>query len=284
MEVCNNIQELREKLDKCRLAGQIIGLVPTMGNLHEGHMQLVKSSLSQNDFTVCTIYINPVQFNNPSDLKNYPRTMDTDLELLEKLECDMVFAPDDKEIYPDKPVLNMDFGELGSVMEGKFRPGHFNGVAIVVSKLFNIVRPDKAYFGEKDLQQLMIIRQIVRDLNFGIEIVGIPIVREESGLAMSSRNNRLSKEKRADAAIIYKALQTGMDAIQSGDSMDNCRHKMLDRFSEQSSVEPEYIEFVDVDRMKLVNDFNETRRGSICTAAYIDGVRLIDNIIFELER
>ncbi|RLD95742.1 MAG: pantoate--beta-alanine ligase, partial [Bacteroidetes bacterium] len=186
--------------------GKSIGLVPTMGALHQGHMSLVEKAAAENDVVVVTIFVNPTQFNDPSDLDLYPRTLDQDLELLRQLEADLVFVPAVKEMYPDEETQVFDLGGLDKVMEGKHRPGHFNGVAQIVSKLFLMIRPHRAYFGQKDFQQLVVIRRLVEILDMNLTIVSCPIIREKDGLAMSSRNTRLSKEERKLAPFIYETL------------------------------------------------------------------------------
>lgn len=223
MEVFTGIEAIRNRLHKMRSKGQSIGLVPTMGSLHKGHLALVKSCKKHSDVVVTSIFVNPTQFNDKSDLKNYPRSLDTDLDLLENSGCHIVFTPEDDEMYAENPMLNLDFGELGKIMEGKFRPGHFNGVGLVVAKLLNIIQPEKAYFGKKDLQQLLIVRQLVRDLNFGTEIVGIATVREDSGLAMSSRNERLDPRLRQQASLIYRVLVECRNTILENVSLDMVR-------------------------------------------------------------
>lgn len=282
MEIFGSIKAVQHRLHILRLQGNTIGLTPTMGGLHRGHMELVRTSRDQNDITVATIYVNPTQFNNPLDLINYPRSLEKDLELLESGSVDIVFTPSDQEMYPNPPQLKFDFGELDKTMEGKYRPGHFSGVGIVVTKLFNILGPDRAYFGQKDIQQLMIIRQLVRDVNFGIEIVGVPTVRENSGLAMSSRNERLSKEQRSKADIIYKGLVEGSNKIAEGYKVDDCKEAIMKIYATEPELQPEYIEFVDIDDMVLLKEINKTKSLAICTAAYLGEVRLIDNIIVEL--
>ena len=192
MNIVNKISELRLALDECRGRGCSIGLVPTMGALHEGHASLVRRSVAENDVTVVSVFLNPTQFNDPKDLERYPRTLEADCELLEACGADIVFAPGVEEVYPEPDTRCFSYPPTDSVMEGAMRPGHFNGVCQIVSKLFMMVEPDKAYFGEKDFQQLAIIREMVRQMQFPLQIVGCPIVREADGLALSSRNARLS--------------------------------------------------------------------------------------------
>ncbi|MFH2141646.1 MAG: pantoate--beta-alanine ligase, partial [Bacteroidota bacterium] len=206
MKICTTIDEIICLLKDYRTKNIKTGMVPTMGALHAGHISLVEKSVSENDITIVSIFVNPIQFNNPKDLKNYPRTLEKDLEMLDKTKCDIIFSPNAKEMYPEKDNIQFNFGDLGSVMEGKFRPGHFNGVAIIVKKLFDIVKPDSAYFGKKDFQQLAIIKALVKEIKSPVRIVSCKTIREDDGLAMSSRNTLLSQEQRKKAPMIYKIL------------------------------------------------------------------------------
>ena len=215
MEVKNTIKDLKASVALARQNGSRIGLVPTIGALHQVHLSLVKRACSECDFVVVSIFVNPTQFNNAEDLKTYPRTLEEDLRLLsENANVDVVFAPSVEEIYPQPDTRQFELGKLAEVMEGRYRPGHFNGVAQIVSKLFMFVEPDKAFFGEKDFQQLAIIRQLVKNLNFSIEIVGCPIVRYMDGLAVSSRNTLLTEEQRAIAPIIQATLRRSVEEMQ----------------------------------------------------------------------
>lgn len=211
MKLVHTIQELRAELDIQRKAGKKIGLVPTMGALHEGHASLVRRAVAENEVVVVSDFVNPTQFNDKNDLLKYPRTLEADCELLEKEGAAYVFAPSVEEVYPEPDTRQFSYAPLDTVMEGKYRPGHFNGVCQIVSKLFMMVEPDKAYFGEKDFQQLAIIREMVKQMNFPLEIVGCPIVREADGLALSSRNARLSEEERQQALNISKTLFASKD-------------------------------------------------------------------------
>jgi pantoate--beta-alanine ligase len=207
MRVIHTIAELKELLQQHRQEGKTIGFVPTMGALHKGHITLVERCVAENDICVVSIFVNPTQFNNHEDLRLYPRTPEEDYELLRSTGTDVVFAPSVEEIYPGPDIRIFDFGLLDKVMEGAFRPGHFNGVAQVVSKLFAFVEPHKAYFGEKDFQQLAIVREMVKQQELPVEIVGVPTVREQNGLAMSSRNQRLSVEQREHASEIHRIMR-----------------------------------------------------------------------------
>jgi pantoate--beta-alanine ligase len=253
-----------------------------MGSLHGGHLALVNNCKEHNDIIVTSIFVNPTQFNDSSDLKNYPRSLDQDLNLLEESGCHIVFTPDEDEMYAGQPKVNLEFGVLGKIMEGQFRPGHFNGVGLVVAKLLNIVQPDMAFFGEKDLQQLLVIRQLVRDLNFGTEIVGVPTVREKSGLAMSSRNERLNSEQRQQASLIFSVLNECKKTILENASVDKVKRMANELFAQNSEVDLEYLEFLDLDSLEILDELKYTSMLAICAAAYIGEVRLIDNITFKI--
>ncbi|MDZ7606351.1 MAG: pantoate--beta-alanine ligase [Cyclobacteriaceae bacterium] len=216
MKIFHGIQEIREYVLRQKLLGKTIGFVPTMGALHRGHERLVECSVKENDTTICSIFVNPTQFNNPHDLQNYPRDLASDVELLTQAGCDAVFAPDISDMYQTPTHVRMDFGMLESTMEGRFRPGHFSGVGVVVAKLFNIISPIKAYFGKKDLQQLAVIQSLVRDLNFNIEIVPVDTVRETGGLAMSSRNRLLTEEERTIALNLNTSLLLAKENLLKG--------------------------------------------------------------------
>ena len=260
--------------------GKSIGLVPTMGALHQGHMSLVEKAAAENDVVVVTIFVNPTQFNDPSDLDLYPRTLDQDLELLRQLEADLVFVPAIKEMYPDEETQVFDLGGLDKVMEGKHRPGHFNGVAQIVSKLFLMIRPHRAYFGQKDFQQLVVIRRLVEILDMNLTIVSCPIIREKDGLAMSSRNTRLSKEERKLAPFIYETLVHAselMDAL----SPSQLKEWVILQFKKQGALELEYFEIVEDKGLIPVNKWDEEVNKVACLAVLLGGVRLIDNLIFD---
>ncbi|RYU95364.1 pantoate--beta-alanine ligase [Emticicia agri] len=280
MQIFYTIAETQQYLKTQQKAGKTIGFVPTMGALHTGHISLIESSKKENDLTVCSIFVNPTQFNNPEDLKKYPRTLEKDAELLQAAQCDVVFAPSAEEMYPSLPKLKFDFGTLETVMEGKFRPGHFNGVGIVVSKLFHIVKPDKAYFGLKDLQQVAVIRQMVADLSFDLTIVPCPTLREADGLAMSSRNMRLSAEARALAPHIYQLLLLAKERLQHGELSADTKVFAAGYFKKTPEFELEYLEIADFDNLAPVEQAQEPGKTAICIAAFLGGVRLIDNIVF----
>jgi len=255
-----------------------IGFIPTMGALHKGHLELVKKAKDSAHVVVVSIFVNPTQFNNLNDFSNYPKTLDKDLELLKSMGVDCVFVPDSQEIYPYQPKLKIDFGDLERVLEGSFRPGHFNGVGIVVSKLLNIVKPHKAFFGQKDLQQVAVIKRLVEDLSFDVEIIVVPTVREKDGLAMSSRNLRLNEEDRSKSLILFKALTFSKSELLAGCDWLDIRKEVNRMFAAQQGVELEYFELVHSDEMKILDGLAPEIPISLCTAAYVGGVRLIDNI------
>jgi len=280
MKIFNSIAETQIYLKEQQKIGKTIGFVPTMGALHAGHISLIEASKQENNLTVCSIFVNPTQFNNPEDLKKYPRTLEKDSEMLQSVDCDVVFAPSAEEMYPSLPQMKFDFGSLETVMEGKFRPGHFNGVGIVVSKLFHIVKPDRAYFGLKDLQQVAVIRRMVSDLSFDLEIIPCATLREADGLAMSSRNMRLSAEARALAPNIYKALQFAKDKLQGGASAKETQNAVASFFSTIPAIEPEYFEIADFDTLEPIAEARTQGKTAVCIAAFLGGVRLIDNMVF----
>ncbi len=279
MLLITKISDLRSCLSQVSYSGKSRGLVPTMGALHDGHISLISRSVSQNDITVCSIFVNPIQFNNATDLERYPRTLEQDCALLEKSGCDIVFAPSAEEMYKRSPELTMGFGALETVMEGAFRPGHFSGVGIVVSKLFNIVQPDKAYFGQKDFQQLAVIKQMVRDLSFPVEIVSCPILRDPDGLAMSSRNTRLSAEERVSAPQIYRVISDAANLLRKDQDADQTRRFVTEQFAALPQFQLEYFEIADADTLQPVNNYDAFSATVLCIAAYLGGIRLIDNIL-----
>jgi pantoate--beta-alanine ligase len=254
-----------------------------MGALHEGHLSLVKRCNAQNDYTVVSIFVNPAQFNNPEDLEKYPRNSTRDLALLEAHNCDVVFMPSVEEMYPRPTRLRIDFGQVENRLEGAFRPGHFHGVGLVVSKLFNIVQPARAYFGQKDLQQYVIINQLVNDLSFPVSLHCEPIVREETGLAMSSRNERLTPLEREKASALFKALKSAEEQVCTGNkSFAEISQDMMEWLSAQD-VRPEYFEIVKAEDLGEVHREDLPVELAICVAAFVGEVRLIDNIIIEKE-
>ncbi|MDI3505903.1 MAG: pantoate--beta-alanine ligase [Bacteroidota bacterium] len=280
MEIVKSITLLDDVLNAFRKKGKTIGLVPTMGALHEGHAALVKRCVAENDIAVVSVFVNPTQFNNPEDLRLYPRTLEADCALLEKLDVDVVFAPDVDEMYPEPDTRVFDFGMLDKVMEGRFRPGHFNGVAQIVSKLFYAVKPDKAYFGEKDFQQLAIIREMVKQLQIPVEIIAVPIVREQSGLALSSRNMRLTPQQRETASEIFKTLEMSADLIEK-QSVEDVKKFVVNRINNHDALSVEYFEIVDGETLQAIFDWTDSQYIVGCIAVFCGEVRLIDNIRYK---
>lgn len=280
MKVVNTIKELDELLEMYRGEGKAVGLVPTMGALHAGHLSLVKRAMAENDAVVVSIFVNPTQFNDKNDLKNYPRTLDADCVLLESVGATVAFAPSVEEMYPTVDTREFSFGMLDKVMEGACRPGHFNGVAQIVSKLFYAVSPDRAYFGEKDFQQLAIIREMVRQLAFDIEIVGCPIVREEDGLAMSSRNTLLSEEERERALTISATLFASVDFAKVN-SLEATKAFVEDMINDTPGLELEYYQIVDGDTLQEIEEWSDSDYVVGCIALFCGNVRLIDNIKYK---
>ncbi|MDR0873574.1 MAG: pantoate--beta-alanine ligase [Prevotellaceae bacterium] len=275
MQIISKISDLQTIIAKTKSENKAVGFVPTMGALHSGHLSLVVRSAAENDLTVVSIFVNPTQFNDKNDLKNYPRTLDADCELLETAGCNIVFAPSVEEMYPTPDTRKFDFGTLETVMEGAFRPGHFNGVAQIVSKLFDAVQPTRAYFGEKDFQQVAIIKKMVEMLQYPLQIVVCPIVREESGLAKSSRNELLSAEERKKAAIISRTLTESRNFVPEK-SVANVKAWVIAQIN--AVLEVEYFEIVDGNTLQPIADWAETDFAVGCVAAYCGKVRLIDNI------
>jgi pantoate--beta-alanine ligase len=278
INLIHTISETQSAIRKQISEGKAIGFVPTMGALHEGHLTLIKQASWENDFVVVSIFVNPIQFNNPEDLAKYPRTLEEDLRKLEDTGCNLVFAPSVSEMYPEPDTTLFDFGQLDKVMEGKFRPGHFNGVAIVVKKLLEIVMPNKAYFGEKDFQQLTIIKKMVSMFEMPVEIVPCPIVREPDGLAMSSRNTRLTEEERAEAPVIHKALSS-IKENYSWFIPDGVKQLVRGEIQENQYFRVEYVDIVDTETLLPFEDWTDVEHAVVCVAAFIGNVRLIDNII-----
>lgn len=270
---------IKQVVEEHRGLKQTVGLVPTMGALHHGHLSLVKQSKSSSDITIVSIFVNPTQFNNAEDLERYPRTVEKDLALLEAAGVDYVFVPDVKEMYPVPTVLKFDFGKLETTLEGEFRPGHFNGVGIIVSKLFHVVHPTHVYFGQKDLQQVAVIKRLVGDLSFDLEIIVVPTLREEDGLAMSSRNTLLSEEARSLAPFIYRSLSLAKDELLKGVSWFDVKKQVEELYHAEPRLRLEYFELVQSDTMEIADALNNRDTHAICTACYIGEIRLIDNLI-----
>lgn len=282
MEIFKTVKSLQYKILLLKKEGKTIGFVPTMGALHEGHISLINRSVEENDFTVASLFVNPTQFNNPEDLKKYPRTFDEDREKLESAKCDILFFPTTEEMYPDnEKAEQFDFGQIATVMEGQFRSGHFNGVAQIVRRLFLIVTPTRAYFGQKDFQQLAIVNNLnnnyLKDLN--IEIVGCKIIREKDGLAMSSRNLRLNKDERENASHISKIL---FEAQKLKDKMGvkKLKNWVSSKINENKYLKLEYFDIVDNKNLNSIKNWTKQNEKTACIAVYCGKIRLIDNITF----
>lgn len=277
MIICDSISSIQSVIAELRQKGLSIAFVPTMGALHQGHLNLLKAAQKKADKVVCSIYVNPTQFNNPDDLINYPRLINEDVEKLKSINCDILFTPSDEVMYQKASTLKFDFGELDQVLEGAFRPNHFSGVALVVSKLFHIVQPDYAFFGQKDLQQLTIIKKLVQELLFNIQIESVPIQREPDGLAMSSRNGRLTSTQREEAIIFFECLTKAKKLLTEGHDREVTITEVSQSF-EGHSARLEYFDIVDDTNLKARQE-NYLRPDTVlCIAGYIGNVRLIDNM------
>ena len=277
MKLVKSVQELKECLAVERLKKRQIGFVPTMGALHLGHLSLVERCVSENDVCVVSIFVNPTQFNDLHDLSSYPRTLERDMDLLKTTACAYVFAPSVEEMYPEKDSRVFDFGSITSVMEGAKRPGHFDGVAQIVSKLFWIVEPSNAYFGEKDFQQVAVVRCLVEQLKLNVNIVSCPILREADGLAMSSRNSRLSLEQRQKAPIIAQTLKESVD-LRKNKRVEDVIAFVKETLDREPELSVEYYEVVDGNSLQSISSWDETDFPVGCIAIYCGEVRLIDNI------
>ncbi|MCR5820636.1 MAG: pantoate--beta-alanine ligase [Bacteroidaceae bacterium] len=284
MKVINTISDLRVFLHQARLEGKTIGLVPTMGALHEGHASLVRRSVSENDVTVVSIFLNPTQFNDLSDLERYPRTLESDCKLLDECGASVAFAPSVKEIYPEPDTRIFSYPPTDSVMEGAFRPGHFNGVCQIVSKLFSYAEPDRAYFGEKDFQQIAVIRRMVEDLGFKLTIVPCPVVREENGLAMSSRNSLLTSEERAIAPEIYAALAKSV-SYSKNHSVEETLQYVVSAIDAVPGLKVQYFSIVDGRSLADVKSWDDSDFIVGCITVFCGStpIRLIDHIKYKGE-
>ncbi len=267
-------------LDSCRRENKTIGLVPTMGALHQGHLELAKRCVVENDVCVVSIFVNPTQFNDKNDLLKYPRMLEADCDLLGQTGCRFVFAPSVEEMYPKEDTRQFDFGTLDRVMEGRFRPGHFNGVAQIVSKLFDAVKPDRAYFGEKDFQQLAVIREMTKMLGYPIDIIPCPIVREADGLAMSSRNMRLTPGQRKESVKISGALFESKN-LKSRMGVKDLKQWVVETVDLSPELETEYFEIVDGNTLESIDSWADSDDPVGCIAVFCGAVRLIDNIRYD---
>jgi pantoate--beta-alanine ligase len=277
MKVFTRIGPLQAFLAEQRSAGKSIGLVPTMGALHIGHTSLVEASRASGDFTVCSLFVNPAQFNDPRDLEKYPRDLPADIALLTQAGCQALFAPEDSEMYRRSSQVQFDFGQLDKILEGKYRPGHFSGVALVVAKLFNIFRPHQAYFGRKDFQQFKIISIINDDLDFGVKLHCRPTIREVDGLAMSSRNMRLNTVERKQAMLLFQNLSIARKALLDGEPWGKVQSRARENFQRASGVRLEYFELADTDTLATGEQINPDN-AILLVSAFVGSVRLIDNL------
>ena len=288
MQTLTTVAALTAAIEEAKKSGKTIGLVPTMGALHEGHLSLIHKARQQNDLVVVSVFVNPIQFNNQEDLAKYPRTVEADCEKLAAAGADIAFVPSVEEMYPEPVNTVYHFGPLEQVMEGPRRPGHFSGVAVVVRKLFDLTQPNRAYFGEKDYQQIAIIRNLLEQIKYPIELVPCPIVRADDGLALSSRNMRLSPEARAVAPTIYATLQQAVEMSEVED-IETVHDFVIDTLSsfqeinglaENLKFEPEYFEIVDDTTLQPIAQWEDAKGVVGCIAVWLDGVRLIDMVRF----
>lgn len=262
-----------------KINNHTIGLTPTMGALHEGHVSLIKESKKKCDISICSIFINPKQFNNLNDFIKYPKTTESDLKLLEESKCDIVYMPKSEDLYKkNEKIIKYEFNNLEKYLEGKYRPNHFNGVAMIIEKLFKFIRPTHAFFGEKDLQQLLIIKQLVKKNGIDIRIIGCPTIRDKKGLAMSSRNKLLSRNDQTYSAKIYQQLLKCKKNYTKTSLLD-LKKNAINNLSKSKKIEVEYLDFVDITTLKPKIIFEKNTKYAVCIAVNISGVRLIDNII-----
>lgn len=280
MEIITTSSSISSRIEELKKAGKTIGFVPTMGALHEGHLSLVRIASNHCDVVVVSIFVNPTQFNDPKDLERYPRDIQKDAELLSGTPCELIFVPTVHDIYPEPDTRVFDFGLIDRVMEGKYRPGHFNGVAQVVSRLFDIVKPHKAFFGEKDFQQLAVIREMVRQLKLAVEIVACPIVREADGLAMSSRNLLLSEKRRNSAPLIARTLFESCKFAATHNVGDTVKY-VIDSVNSSPEMETEYFCIVDGNTLQEVSSWDDSDYIVGCIAVYTGEIRLIDNVVYK---
>ena len=258
--------------------GKQLGFVPTMGALHQGHLDLVAKSTASMDFTIVSIFVNPTQFNSSEDFQKYPQTLEADLAQLDAAGADYVFVPSVTTLYPQPTRLAFDFGDLERVLEGEFRPGHINGVGLVVSKLFHLIQPTRAFFGQKDLQQVAVIKRLVQDLSFGLSIEVVPTRREKDGLAMSSRNIRLNPEERQQALLLYQQLSLAKERLLAGETWKQIQTDTAAAFSSAANSKLEYFALLHPETFEIFDTFRMDGPQSICIAAFVGQVRLIDNL------
>lgn len=278
MKTLNTITEMRAEITAQKKLQKKIAFVPTMGALHRGHLELVKKAREVADIVVVSIFVNKTQFNDANDYAKYPRQLESDALQLQKIGVDFLFAPDEKEIYPQDSAIKIHVTKFADCLCGSTRPGHFDGVSLIVSKLFNIIEPHFAIFGEKDFQQVLIIKKLVRDLNFNLQIITCDIIRENSGLAMSSRNQRLSEDDKIKAANIYKILNEIKSEITEGKNISEIIAKKIKKFLEIGFEKIDYLEIRNEENLQLLQNFSDTKNVRIFIAIYLNGVRLIDNL------
>jgi pantoate--beta-alanine ligase len=276
-KVFPGIAELRAAVNGARGQGKTVGVVPTMGALHEGHAALIRQARAENEYVVVTVFVNPIQFDRPEDLAKYPRDLATDVKLCERMGADAVFAPSVEEMYPDELMTSVEVTGVSDKLEGEYRPGHFKGVATVVAKLLNIANADRAYFGEKDAQQLAVIQKMAADLNLPSKIVPVPTVRESDGLALSSRNRLLTDEQRRVAPALYRALSVARDRIQGGASPADARQAALSSLAKTPEIQVQYLDVADAATMQPVEHVAGPVR--VAAAVWLGKVRLIDNVL-----
>lgn len=282
MEIINSVKELKDKLYIHKSQKISIGLVPTMGALHKGHISLVEKCSKENDITVVSIFVNPTQFNDKKDLERYPRTLEADCKLLGNIKVDIVFAPSVEEIYPEPDTRTFSYPPTDTVMEGKYRPGHFNGVCQIVSKLFDLVEPDKAYFGEKDFQQVAVIRAMVKDKKYDIEIRQCPIIREDDGLALSSRNALLTNQERLIAVNISKVLKNSIE-YSKNHGLNDTKEWVINQINSIEGLKIEYYEIVDGETLESIENWEDSNNIVGCITVFCGStpIRLIDNIKYK---
>ncbi|WP_425392811.1 pantoate--beta-alanine ligase [Ekhidna sp.] len=283
MRIISAPSELKDTITSYKKNDKTIGFVPTMGALHDGHLSLIKKSIDQNDCTVVSIFVNPLQFNNSSDLAKYPRVIEEDIKLLKSYDVNVVFTPSEDDLYPRQPMISINFGDLSKRLEGEFRKGHFEGVGVIVSKLLHLTSPDFAYFGLKDLQQYILIRTLCEELDFPTNVVGVETVREDSGLALSSRNRRLSESGLNDASIIYQELKKIKEGIELGTSLKDLLSEARASYKSSPGFELEYLEAVNPINLQPVEEYSSLNELAVCVAGYVEGVRLIDNLYLRLK-
>lgn len=281
MQIFTTVRDLKSYVRDKKKEGYSIGFVPTMGALHQGHLSLIEQASQENDIVICSIYVNPAQFNNQDDLQKYPRTLEKDKDKLTGYDNVQLFLPTNQEMYPQEPKISFNFGYLEHIMEGKHRPGHFNGVGIIITKFLHLVQPTKTYFGQKDLQQSLIIDRLIKDLSFEVELVICPTVREKDGLAMSSRNQRLDKEQRGQASKISEVLFKAKEMFLAKNDLGYIQQTAVD-FLKDNGIKLEYFHIVDQENLKEIHSIEGVHKVAICMAGYIAEIRLLDNVLLEI--